>query len=90
MRSWNTLKEIAVSAISAANSPYDTIYITVGAYAYGNLYASMGNFEQVAMYKRRRGIEAGTTWNKSSRDLISGPQDLESAAQPLGPRAVFK
>ena len=41
MRSWNTLKEIAVSAISAANSPYDTIYITVGAYAYGNLYASM-------------------------------------------------
>ena len=41
MRAWNTLKEIAVSAISAANSRYDTIYITVGAYAYGNPYASM-------------------------------------------------
>ena len=41
MRSWNTLKEKAVAAISAANSLYDTIYITVGAYAYGNPYASM-------------------------------------------------
>ena len=35
------VKRKAVSAISAATSPYDTIYITVRAYAYGNLHASM-------------------------------------------------
>ena len=48
---------------------------------------------QLAIYKRGRGFELGTTVNKSSwrseRDLNSGPPNCKSGAQTTRPRRLL-